>query len=102
MSIMLFAIASQVRKKRKNFKINRESGRIKKNGQKAEDLPLYRKTWQVCRGYTVVHTSVFNPSTYPLGELADSLLTTLVVDGGGTRLENGNIVKTLRWTMQKW
>ena len=44
---MLFAMASKVRKKGKNFKINRESGRIKKKSLKAEDLPLYRKTWQV-------------------------------------------------------
>ena len=45
---MLFAMTSKVRKKRKNFKINRESGRFKKNAKKAEDLQLYRKTWQVC------------------------------------------------------
>ena len=31
---MLFAITSKVLKKRKNFKINRESGRLKKNRQK--------------------------------------------------------------------
>ena len=45
---MLFAMTSKVRKKRKNLKINWESGRFLKNAKKAEDLPLYRKTWQVC------------------------------------------------------
>ena len=45
--LCLFAITSKVRKKWKNLKINRESGRFPKNGQKAEDLPLYLKTWQV-------------------------------------------------------
>ena len=43
MSLCLFAI----RKKLKNFKINRESLRFKKNGQKAEDIPLYRNTCQI-------------------------------------------------------
>ena len=43
---MLFAMTSTVLKKRKNAKINRESGRFKKS-IKAHDLPLYRKTWQV-------------------------------------------------------
>ena len=44
---MLFSKTSKVRKKRKNFILNRESGRFPKDGQNAEDLPLYRKTWQV-------------------------------------------------------
>ena len=43
-----FAMTSKVRIKRKNFKINREGGRFKKISLKAEDLPLYRKTWQIC------------------------------------------------------
>ena len=37
----LFAMTSKVRKKRKNFKINRKGGRFSKNSLKAEDLPLY-------------------------------------------------------------
>ena len=45
---ILFAMTSKVWKKRKNFKINWKGGRFKKKTLKAEDPPLYRKTWQVC------------------------------------------------------
>ena len=45
---LLLFMTSKVWKKRKNFKINRKGGRFSKNHKKAEDLPLYRKTWQVC------------------------------------------------------
>ena len=45
---IVFAMTSKVRKKLKNFKINRKGGRFSKNTKKAEDFPLYRKTWQVC------------------------------------------------------
>ena len=45
---MLFAMTSKVRKKRKNFKINRKGEILKKKTLKAEDIPLYRKTWLVC------------------------------------------------------
>ena len=55
---MSFAMTSKVWKKRKNFKINRESGRFPKNGQKAEDLPLYWKTWQVCTATRVRDSAV--------------------------------------------
>ena len=41
-------MTSKVRKNRTNFKINRKGGRFSKNTKKAEDLPLYQKTWQVC------------------------------------------------------
>ena len=44
---IVFAMTSKVRKKPKNFKINRKGRRFKKNSLNAEDL-LYRKTWQVC------------------------------------------------------
>ena len=54
---MFFAMTSKVRKKRKNFKINRKAGRFSKNTKKAEDLPLYQKTWQVCRYDLQVSTS---------------------------------------------
>ena len=59
---MLFAMTSKVWKKKKNFTINRIGGTLKKNPQKAEDLPLYRKSWQVC---------------YPLLPARSPILTTL-------------------------
>ena len=43
---ILFSMTSRIRKKRKNFKINRKGG-ILKNSLNTEDIPLYRKTWQV-------------------------------------------------------
>ena len=44
----LFAVTSKVRKKRKNFKINRKVKRFsKKFLSKAEDLLLYRKAWHI-------------------------------------------------------
>ena len=51
---IVFAMTSKVWKKWKNFKINRKSGRLK-NSLKAEDLPFYRKTWQVCE-YIILQT----------------------------------------------
>ena len=44
-------MSSKVWKKQKNFKINRKGGRFShKNSLKAEDLLLYRKTWNACVG----------------------------------------------------
>ena len=54
---MLFAMISKVRKKRKNFKINHNGGRLKKNSLKSEDLTSYRKTWQVW--YCSIDRSIF-------------------------------------------
>ena len=45
---MVVAMTSTFWKKRKNFNINRKGGIFKKKSLKAEDLPLYRKTLQVC------------------------------------------------------
>ena len=52
---IVFAMTSKVRKKLKNFKVNRKGRRFKKNTKKVQDLPLYRKTCQVC---------MFSPETY--------------------------------------
>ena len=55
----LFAMTSKVRKKWKNFKINFKGCRFSKKNSlkvKAEDLPLYRKTWQVCTCCTQILT----------------------------------------------
>ena len=42
------AISSKVRKNGR-FKKNRKSGRFSQKHEKAEDLPIYRKTWKDCQ-----------------------------------------------------
>ena len=55
-------MTSKVRKKRKNFKINRKGGRFQQ--KKAEDLPLYWKTWQVLCLLQYHRLYVHNRDTY--------------------------------------